>query len=833
MKWLSRALVMVFCVMSALYAFLASSSFTYQQFLRPRVVEWVARFGDWHAVLYWPWLLIALASILAEMKKAGAIRVLAVGFAVVWTGVGLALVVHPVLPRLVDDYRSIQVGLVALAPVVWLAVIDHIAVGRFLREQPTHVGVDDVATTERRLLIAAVGAAVFVPTVYGVLTPLASRRAFEPDLLSLGLTLGLAWSYLEHLVLFCAMFLLMSLTERVVQAMADFRLRYGAESALLAATFWIGLQRLVGNALGLDTAWGSVAMLSLSVSVVSTWGALRCRQWAVGNARLISGFDVYFGPSENGRVSTSAGLLFLAIPFLAFVLAGIAAQMDWDFLILKLGVLAVWIVTFTQIYRTSSGNLRAGGRETLLVCAIPLLGYYLDPSIQARLPRWLGDQGLSVRHTLDRYVVYNPTFRLVDSAVHLGAAAETSSFNRFVRANTGLSTHDVSSVDINFVPALQASPLAQKPNVFLFVIDSLRPDYLSPYNDRVSFTPRIAEFASDSIVFRNAFTRYGGTGLSMSAMWMGAAGPHRQYVQPFRPMNALEKLLDANAYRRYVSMDHIMEQLLTPTPLLVALDRGVPELEYDFCRTLGEIEHTLQATDEPGPVFAHTRSLNLHVAALGKGTVPPGESYPGFEARYAARVHRMDACFGGFIDFLKRRGLYDRSVVILTSDHGEMLGEDRQWGHAYYLFPPVLQIPLVVHLPPAVARSAAVDVDAIAFSTDITPTMYTVLGNLPSPQTDLMGQSLIGASGADFTSRRRATEVVAASYGAVWGVLRHNGQRLYIVDANHGKDYAFERLPRQPWHAVQVNAALKVADQQAIREHIDEITREYGVTSRE
>jgi membrane-anchored protein YejM (alkaline phosphatase superfamily) len=316
-------------------------------------------------------------------------------------------------------------------------------------------------------------------------------------------------------------------------------------------------------------------------------------------------------------------------------------------------------------------------------------------------------------------------------------------------------------------------------------------------------------------------------------MWMGAAGPHRQYVQPFRPMNALEKLLDANAYRRYVSMDHIMEQLLTPTPLLVALDRGIPELEYDVCRTLGEIEHTLQANDEPGPVFAHTRSLNLHVAALGKGNLPPGDSYPGFEARYAARVHRMDGCFGGFVEFLKRRGLYDRSVVILTSDHGEMLGEDRQWGHAYYLFPPVLQIPLMVHLPPALAQGAAVDVDAIAFSTDITPTIYTVLGYRPNRQTDLMGQPLIGTLGADSMSRRRATEVVAASYGAVWGVLRHNGQRLYIVDANHGKEYAFERLPRQPWSAVQVNAALKVADRQAIREHIDEITREYGVTSRE
>jgi hypothetical protein len=832
MKWLSRTLILMFCVMSAVYAFLATSSFTYQQFLRPRVNEWVALFGDWHAVLYWPWLLIALVSLLPELKRAGVTRALAIAFAVIWTGVGVGLAIHPVLPRLVDDHRSVLVGLVALGPLVWLAIIDHVAIASFLREQPMHVAAADVALTESRLLTAAVGTAVLVPIIYGALTPIASWSAFEPDLLTFGLTLGLAWSVFEHLLIFSGLFLLMALFDRVVSVIGDFRFRYGVVAVLLTLMLWASLQWLAGNTLGLDSAWGVAAMLGLSVAIIGTWGALQCRRWAAENALVVSGFDVFFGPCPSERITARAIESLLRTVALALVLVA-TTRIDWDFLILKLGVLGVWVVTFAQIYRLSPGDIRAGARQVLPVCTALLLFYYTDPAIQSLLPRWLGHQGLSVRHTLDRYVVYNPTFRLVDSAVHRGAAAETSSFDRFVRANTGLSSNDVSSVDISFAPALQASPLAQKPNVFLFVIDSLRPDYLSPYNDRVSFTPRIAEFASNSIVFRNAFTRYGGTGLSMSAMWMGAAGPHRQYVQPFRPMNALEKLLDANAYRRYVSMDHIMEQLLTPTPLLVALDRGIPELEYDFCRTLGEIEHTLQATDEGGPVFAHTRSLNLHVAALGKATLPPGESYPGFEARYAAQVHRMDACFGGFIDFLKRQGLYDRSVVILTSDHGEMLGEDRQWGHAYYLFPPVLQIPLVVHLPPAAARSAAVDVDAIAFSTDITPTMYAVLGYRPSPQTDLMGQSLIGASGADFMSRRRATEVVAASYGAVWGVLRHNGQRLYIVDANHGKDYAFERLPRQPWHAVQVNAALKVADQQAIREHIDEITREYGVTSHE
>jgi len=83
------------------------------------------------------------------------------------------------------------------------------------------------------------------------------------------------------------------------------------------------------------------------------------------------------------------------------------------------------------------------------------------------------------------------------------------------------------------VPSLGPAPADPKPLIFLFVIDSLRPDYLRPYNAAVGFPPQIDAFAADSLLFRNAFSRYGGTGLSVSSIWMGAAGPHKQYVQPF------------------------------------------------------------------------------------------------------------------------------------------------------------------------------------------------------------------------------------------------------------------------------------------------------------
>src|SRR5262249_3537891 len=142
--------------------------------------------------------------------------------------------------------------------------------------------------------------------------------------------------------------------------------------------------------------------------------------------------------------------------------------------------------------------------------------------------------------------------------------------------------------------------------------------------------------------------------------------------------------------------------------------------------------------NDPRAVFAYSLPQDLHVSNIISASVPAGESYPGFHPPYAARVHRIDACFGQFVDFLKRRGRYDRSLIIVTADHGEMLGEEGFWGHVYYLFPPVVEVPLLVHLP-ASAPHLSVDVDGVQLTTDITPTIYAALGYLPAPGRPLLG----------------------------------------------------------------------------------------------
>ena len=110
-----------------------------------------------------------------------------------------------------------------------------------------------------------------------------------------------------------------------------------------------------------------------------------------------------------------------------------------------------------------------------------------------------------------------------------------------------------------------AQPSARRPHIFLFVVDSLRRDYLSPYNAAVSFTPSFGRFAAESTVFERAFTRYGATGLAVPSIWAGGLLLHKQYVTPFAPMNTLAKLLEAEKYARWMSMEHIVETIVPPS----------------------------------------------------------------------------------------------------------------------------------------------------------------------------------------------------------------------------------------------------------------------------
>jgi arylsulfatase A-like enzyme len=448
-----------------------------------------------------------------------------------------------------------------------------------------------------------------------------------------------------------------------------------------------------------------------------------------------------------------------------------------------------------------------------------------------RLPQWLGDSRLQPAFALDAYSAADPAFRVLRQFMDWDQVRpDDAAFYAYLRANSSLKD-PLAPVSVDFTPSLKPAALAEPrpPHIFLFIVDSLRRDYLSVYNPKVTFTPRLDAFARDSYVFTRAFSRYGGTGLAVPSIWAGALVAHKQYVTPFGPMNALGKLLDAGSYRRVVTRDHITEELFGLEEGTSVLDYRIDEMMHTFCGTMGELKDDLQThAADPRPVFAHTRPLDLHIGNTRFASVPAGESYPGFFAPYAARVKRIDGCFGDMLDDLSRRGLYDNSIVVVMADHGDSLGEGLRWGHGYTIVPEVLRIPMIVHLPASLRDRFTTDVTQLAFGTDLTPSLYTVLGAPIVRPRDAAGVSLFVPVGSESNTRRNDGFLVASSYGAVYGIVRHNGRRLYIADAIEGRDSMYDLAPAAGDARMGMTDAERQTNRAMIREQIDDLARWYG-----
>jgi arylsulfatase A-like enzyme len=259
-------------------------------------------------------------------------------------------------------------------------------------------------------------------------------------------------------------------------------------------------------------------------------------------------------------------------------------------------------------------------------------------------------------------------------------------------------------------------------------------------------------------------------------------------------MNGLQKLLDAEKYKAFISRDTILQTVVPEWPGLAELDQGRATMDYDLCASLEELGNRVSQEPKDSRMFAYTQAQNIHVSTINRmgGKPISSEDFGHFYAPYASRLKRMDACFGSFIDKLKTQGLYDSSIVILTADHGDSLGEQGRWGHAYSIYPEIMRIPMIIHVPPEIRQSLYVNPKALVFSTDITPSLYYLTGHKPKNRGEMFGRPLFTETSGEQGAFHRDNYLVASSYGPVYGILDGEGRELTVFDAVNYKDYSFD-----------------------------------------
>jgi arylsulfatase A-like enzyme len=331
--------------------------------------------------------------------------------------------------------------------------------------------------------------------------------------------------------------------------------------------------------------------------------------------------------------------------------------------------------------------------------------------------------------------------------------------------------------------------------VVLIVVDTLRSDRLPFYGYVAGATPALSALRDDSVLFESAWSHVPLTLPAHASLFTGALpGVHRVLDNGgYRLGTTLPTLAGILKEQGYETGGAISSIVLSGA---TGISRGfdfwedriepdAPGLAANRVQRPGEETAKLLSgwldQTKAGRFFAF-----LHVYEPHAPYEPPEPFRSRFPDPYDGEVAAADGAVGGFLDELKRRGLYEKSLIVFLSDHGEGLGDHGEDEHGVFLYREAIQVPLLLKLPsskagerpPFAGSRVATSVQLI----DVFPTIATatgVPGFVAAPGT----LSLVGlAAGAPAPGRRILAETFFPRIRFGWSELHSlvDGKWQYI-----------------------------------------------------
>jgi len=347
------------------------------------------------------------------------------------------------------------------------------------------------------------------------------------------------------------------------------------------------------------------------------------------------------------------------------------------------------------------------------------------------------------------------------------------------------------------LPACRHSDLpsrpAARPNVVLYLVDTLRADRLGCYGGPRPISPRLDAFAREGVLFENATAASAWTSPSVVSLWTGLTplrhGVHERLDRLPPGLATLPGILHGEGYQTaaFVSSSVITAQF--------GFDRG-----FDVFRQ--EVKEAIEATrptsawvneqafdwlsrrDRDRPFFLYLHALDphmpysppepyrqrfapqvdpaagsvAHVVALRDGQIHPRpHEADDLLALYDAEIAANDEAFGRLLDQLRSAGLWDSTLVVFVSDHGEEFFDHAGWEHGASLYQELLHVPLVIRDP--TRRGAGRRIAETVRQIDVLPTILDRLGTAAPREID--GRSLLPLLGGT-AQRSRAPAAVSS-----------------------------------------------------------------------
>jgi arylsulfatase A-like enzyme len=319
--------------------------------------------------------------------------------------------------------------------------------------------------------------------------------------------------------------------------------------------------------------------------------------------------------------------------------------------------------------------------------------------------------------------------------------------------------------------------------IILISIDTLRADRLPAYGYTRVETPAIDRFAKDAVVFENAYAHVPLTLPSHVSILTGLLPPDhgvRNNIGYSWDTAAHPSVTDGLRRAGYRTGAAVSAYVLRgSTGMGRAFDFYDDSIASQYGVATGQLQRSGQETaaiarrwiSEAGtePFF-----FMLHLFEPHSPYEPPQPFFDRYADKYDGEIAATDAILEEFFAFLRERGLYETSTIVLLSDHGEGLGDHGEEEHGVFLYREAIHVPLMIKLPNR--ERAGTRVTSPVELIDVAPTLAR-LAALPGSVDAYRGVDLFGPSVPD--DRRVYSETLFPRLHLGWSELRS------LIDARH------------------------------------------------
>lgn len=360
------------------------------------------------------------------------------------------------------------------------------------------------------------------------------------------------------------------------------------------------------------------------------------------------------------------------------------------------------------------------------------------------------------------------------------------------------------------VAVVDRPTLVKDLNLIVLTVDTLRYDLGYAGNPR-PLSPKLDALAKESVVFERAYALASYTGKSIPPLFLGKYpsetlrdGNH--FTAFLNPNNVFlaERLKDQGFHTFggsslwYIAPRFGMTQgfdtwdTSTQSPGAGDKDNSVTSGKV----TDVAIAQLSKPENVEGRFFAWYHYMDPHAQYVRHAGAPSMDGVAADRALYDGEVWYSDQELGRLLDFVAKAPWGERTVVVITSDHGEAFSDHGMSWHGRELWESLVRVPLIIKVPGMTPHRVSVKRGHV----DLVPTLLDVLG-IPAPQAgELSGQSMLPdlAKQEGFDERDVYVDMPVGPYNELRRALLHGatpGKKLIHFG---GKQYRLFDLADDP-----------------------------------